>query len=1154
MNIIRHAIERPIAVVAMVLLVVLFGLVALATIPIQLAPDVNRPVITINTAWHGAAPAEIEREIINQQEEKLAGLTGLRSITGRAEQGSGSITLEFKIGVNMDRALLLVANRLDRVPSYPAEVEQPTLDAAGGDDNAIAWFIVNHRAENPPAGDPSDGDPSTGDQSDDNPSDGNQSTGNQPDKNQSDKNLRPIHEFGDFVNDVVKERLERVPGVGRVNVYGGSEREIHVVVEPNALARYRLTVGDLSAALADANISLGAGDIDEGKRRYVVRTEGELNDLGVIRAVLLRGAQDAPGGGGRLTVGDIATVRFGYKQPGASIRLLGRASLALNATRQTGANVIETMRGIREAVADLNQAAVPEAGLTLTQVYDETVYINSAISLVQQNIWLGGSLAALILLLFLRSFRATVVISLAIPVSVVGAFVAMAALGRSINVISLAGLAFAVGMVVDAAIVVLENIYRHKEAGHSNARAALLGAQQVWGAVLVSALTTVMVFIPILVMELEAGQLFRDIAVAISVSVMLSLVVSITVIPALSRRLLSEGVGGKSGGESGGESAAAGGTSSGESGRFLAPSGGQAMGKPTAMAARMSANLTTKFATAEAWLSAMKLPAVDHAAQRFTESIAAYTAAALRSKKRAAGSAALLTAAALLGAWLLLPKLEYLPEGNRNLLFGIVIPPPGYNLQTTTGIAQRIEDETRHLWARDADDVAAADQPPKIERFFYVATRARTFLGAVAVTPQRVAELKPILSGPVFSEPGTFGFITQPSIFGRGIGGGRKIDLDVSGPNLEQVLQTANRAFGRIVGLFPRAEGHEWRPQPGLELGAPEVRVIPHRMRLNDSGVTARELARTIDAFNDGLRATQSTVDGKLMDIVIRGFDGAVISTQGIGNLPIVTPHGRVIPASSVADIELTAGPTEIRHRERFRTITLEVRPSPTLALESAIDIIRQQVVAPLQAEGLPRGVKMRISGTADKLVETSSAMAVNLMLSLIIVFLVMAVLFESFIYPLIIMLSVPVAAAGGVAGLAALNLYTYQALDMLTMLGFVILVGIVVNNAILLVHQTLHYIRQQGMESAAAITLATRNRIRPIFMSTLTSVFGMLPLVLFPGAGSELYRGLGSVVVGGLSLSALITLLIVPSMMSLLVAPLEARRQRRAQQDAAAG
>jgi HAE1 family hydrophobic/amphiphilic exporter-1 len=1052
MNLIRASIERPIAVIAAVMLVVMFGMVALTTIPIQLAPDVNQPVITVTTNWFGAAPAEVEREILNPQEEELAGIEGLTSITGSAQQGRAEVTLEFQVGTNMDKALLLVSNRLDRVPEYPAEADQPTLDSAGSDDNAIAWFIFTRLPGND----------------------------------------RPMHEFGDFIEDNVKERLERVPGVGRINFFGASEREIHVIVDPTLLARHQLTIADITRSLQQANVSLGAGDIDEGKRRYVVRTEGELNTLDAIREVLIDGGQsDALS---RITVGEIANVKFGHQEPGATIRMLGDAALAMNATRQTGANVIETMEGLKLAVDELNADTVPGAGLRLRQVYDETVYINSAIELVQQNIWVGGLLAAVILLLFLRSIRATIIISLAIPVSVIGAFVAMAALGRSLNVISLAGLAFAVGMVVDAAIVVLENIYRHKEEGQDNREAAYRGANEVWGAVLVSALTTVMVFIPILVMELEAGQLFRDIAVAISVAVVLSLLVSITVIPALSRRLLS--------------------------------------------GARQTDGSVRR----------LRLFGIDHFAKAMVAVITGFVSLVVRSRIIAFLVAAVVTVGAGYLSVHFLPKLEYLPEGNRNLLFGIIIPPPGYNLDTTTQIAEGIEREISPLWEINQEEGAtrSLEEPPLIERFFFVATRSQTFLGAVSSDPARVAELKPVLSEPVFREPGTFGFITQPSIFGRGIGGGRKIDLDISGNDLETILGVAGQAFGRIIGLFPREKGHEWRPVPGLELGAPEVRVNPDRVRLNDAGISARDLALTIDSFNDGLRITQATVDGKLIDLILKGSNDAVSETQGIGDLPIVTPEGQVIPVDSVASVELTAGPTQIQHRERFRTITLEVRPNPTLPLESAIDLIRSEVIAPMEAQGLPAGIRMTISGTADNLDETRDAMAINLILAIVIVFLVMAVLFESFVYPLIIMLSVPIAAAGGIAGLTVLNLYTYQALDMLTMLGFVILIGIVVNNAILLIHQTLHLIREQGVDPRDAIPRATRNRIRPIFMSTLTSVFGMLPLVLFPGAGSELYRGLGSVVVGGLALSAIITLLIVPPMMSLLVAPLEARRARR--------
>jgi HAE1 family hydrophobic/amphiphilic exporter-1 len=500
-----------------------------------------------------------------------------------------------------------------------------------------------------------------------------------------------------------------------------------------------------------------------------------------------------------------------------------------------------------------------------------------------------------------------------------------------------------------------------------------------------------------------------------------------------------------------------------------------------------------------------------------------------------------------------LPKLEYLPEGNRNLVFGIIIPPPGYNLATMSDIAEQVEGATRPLWASESGPLSEPGGPPKIERFFFVATRATTFVGATSQEPQRAGELIPVLREPVFREPGTFGFINQPSIFGRGIGSGRKIDFDISGPDLQQVLEVAGRAVRKLAVALPRSEGNQLRPNPGLELGAPEVRIIPDRIRLADNGITARELGDTLDAFNDGLRVAEVTAGSKRLDLTLRGPTRGVTTTQGIAQLPVVTPDGRIIPASSLASVIFTSGPIEIRHRERERTVTLELRPAPGIALEAALDVLREQVMTPLQDEGLPAGVTLGFSGTADQLKQTWDAMLIQLLLALIIVYLVMAILFESFIYPLVILTSVPVAAAGGVAGIALLNISRFQPLDMLTLLGFVILIGIVVNNAILIVHQTLYHLREEHMTPEQAIDTATRNRIRPIFMSTLTSVFGMLPLVLFPGAGSELYRGLGSVVVGGLALSALLTLVMVPPLLSVLVAPLERRRIRRLQTDSAA-
>ena len=1045
MDLIRYSIQRPIAVMAAVIMAVLFGLVALNTIPIQLAPDVSRPVISITTNWPGAAPAEVEREILNPQEDSMRGLEGLQSMEGSAQDGRARLTLEFSVEQDMDKALLLVANRLDRVGNYPDEAGEPTLDTAGSEDNPIAWFRIVRLPGNE----------------------------------------RPINTYGKIAEDLIQERMERVPGIGGVSVYGGSKPQMRITVDPARMAQYGLTVPEVVDRLRAANASISGGSVDEGKRRYVVRTEGEFETVEQVAAVVLRTSRDNETGRiARVTLGDIADVTRDYAKRESFLRADGRPAMGMAVTREVGANVIETMEELKATVAELNSGPLPQVGLEIEQVYDETLYINSAIDLVIQNIWVGGLLAIAILMLFLRSPRATLVISLAIPVSVVASFVAMAAMGRSLNVVSLAGIAFAVGMVVDAAIVVLENIYRLRQQGHPPLHAAYEGARQVWGAILVSALTTVMVFIPIMVMKLDVGQLFRDIAVAISVAVVLSLVVSVTVIPALAQRLLNRGV--------------------------TDPGAG-------------------------VWL-----PGFDHFAHFFMTGLLGLTRAVVRIKKLAALVVILVTSVCAWGTWYYMPPLEYLPDGNTNFLFGFIQLPPGYNLETTREVAERVESATRPHWKSETGPESAPGEPPKMDSFFFVTFRSRTIVGASSVDPTRAKELIPLIREPVFREPGAFPFVRQRSIFGRGIGGSRSIDLDIGGGDLETILDVAQNTFGRINKAMPREQGAQVRPRPGLELGAPEIRVLPDPTRLADNGVSARELGITVDAFNDGLRVAEITVGGELIDLMLMGPEDNVTETQGIAALPVVTRSGNILPVGSLADVLVTSGPTEIRHIERNRTVTLQITPPPAMALGDALDMLQTDIVDPLYAEGLPPGVKLRLSGTADKLAATWAEMKFDLLIALAIVYLVMAVLFESFVYPLIIVLSVPLATAGGVMGLQIVGLYHFQALDMLTLLGFVILIGIVVNNAILLVHQTLYQIREEGMAYGDSIVEATRNRVRPIFMSTLTSVFGMLPLVLFPGAGSEIYRGLGSVVVGGLSLSALLTLTIIPPLLSLFLGILE--------------
>lgn len=1032
MILIRQAIERPAAVCAGVLLIILFGYVALQQIPIQLVPDVDRPVVQVETRWPGAAPAEVEREIINKQEEQLKGIEGLQSMEGRARTGRAQITLEFAVGQDIDRALTQVAQKLDRVSGYPAEADEPTLETSGSEDNPIAWFVLKKLPGNE----------------------------------------RPLKEYSKLVDDVITDAIERVPGVSRTNVYGSDDLQMQVRVRPEDLASYRLTVDDVVRALRNANASVSAGRLDEGKRRYTVRMESDLNTPGQVGSVVVRTDPVL----GRVFVSDIANVLLAYPEETSMRRHLGAGAIPLNAVRETGANVIATMGGIRAVVDELNEGILKSEGLSMKLVYDETIYIEDAIQLVQSNIMVGAFLAAVILMIFLRSWRATLVVSIAIPVSVVGTFVAMSFTGRTVNVISLAGIAFAVGMVVDAAIVVLENIYRLREKGLPLKDAAFEGANQVWGAVLVSALTTVMVFIPIMTTDLEVGQLFQDIAVAISVSVMLSLLVSITLIPALFRWLF----------------------------------GG--VGK----------------------VDTMRIPILDDVAAAFSTIVLAIARRTTSSAVLGLTLVAVLTAGSLYASWKLLPKLEYLPEGNNNFVFGVILPPPGYNLATSEGIALKVEDAVRDLWASETGPEDSPEGKPKFDNFFFVATETRSFIGGSSVDPSRAAELIPVMRTPIFTEPGTFGFINQRSIFGRGIGGGRAVDLDILGDDLEDILPVAQRAAGKVAQILPREAGHQFRPQPGLELGAPEVRVTPDYVRLGDNGMSAASLGLAIDAANEGVRVAEITVDGSQTDLILRGPKNNFTKTQDVESIPVVTGRGDIVTAASLANVEVTAGPVEIRHKERFRSITLQVRPSRDLPLEQAMEILQTEVIDKLEEEGVPQGIRLQLSGTADKLTEASNVLVKDLLLAIIIVYLVMVVLFESFLYPFVILFTVPVALAGGVGGLGILNLYTMQPLDMLTMLGFIILTGIVVNNAILVVDQALYGMRVEGLGQVEAILEATKNRLRPIFMSTITSLVGMLPLVLVPGAGSELYRGLGTVVVGGLALSSIITLLLMPPLIAL--------------------
>ena len=1070
MPLVQFAIRNPVTTTVGVLLMVLFGLVALNQLPVQLTPDVSKTEITIDTRWEGASPNEVEREIIDEQEEQLKGVEGLEKMFSESSNGSGKVILRFPAGTNIDSSLLRASNRLNQVKEYPIEVDEPVISSADTAGAAIGWFIFQTVEGNPVN----------------------------------------IDTMRDFAEDVIKARFERIPGVAASNVYGGREREVQVLVDPHKLAARSLTLPQLALALDEENRDFSAGDFDEGKRTYVVRTVGEYQSPEHIENVIIARRDGVP-----VYVRDIASVRVAYKDASHVVRQSGAPCIAVNAIRETGANVLDTMTGLRKAVEDLNEEFLQPRGLKLFQVYDETDYIYSSLSLVQQNLIVGSLLAITILFLFLRTGSTTLVIGLAIPISIMGTFITLWLLGRNLNVISLAGMTFAAGMLVDNSIVVLENIYRHREMGKALFRAAYDGAVEVWGAVLASTLTTIAVFIPIVFVKEQAGQLFQDIAIAISAGVGLSLLISITVIPSLSARILTT--------------------------------------------ARHEDREPVQRSLFRKNLNRI-LKKSDQLVQRLgfsSERFANFVYWLCGDQRRRLLTVVTLTTLAVGLTLILLPKAEYLPNGNRNLVIGILLPPPGYNTEEFLQMGETIEAVLSPYWdAKPGTSEEAALDGPSIRNFFYVATGRSVFMGGRTNQDERVTELIPLFRRATADLPGVISIITQRNLFQRGLGEGRNIDIEITGPELETLIALGGQIFGQAKQLLPKAQ---IRPKPSLDLGSPEVHVTVKRDRAADVQLTNRELGFTVNALVDGAKASDYQFEGDEIDLTVRGEDRYANRTQDLESIPIYTKGGKLMTLGAIADIKLVSGPEQINHIERERSIVIQVIPPSEMPLETAMTMIREQILTPLNESGqLGRLYNIHLSGTADDLTKTYDALKWNFFLALLITYLLMAALFESFLYPFVIIFSVPLAAAGGFVGLFLVNLFiAYQPLDVLTMLGFIILIGVVVNNAILVVHQTLNFMKPRehteegvmenssvsGLAVQEAIRESVRSRVRPIMMSMLTTTFGLLPLVLSSGAGSELYRGIGSVVLGGLVMSTMFTLLVVPALFSI-VMELKHKRQ----------
>jgi HAE1 family hydrophobic/amphiphilic exporter-1 len=1008
-----------------VLLIVLFGTVSFTSIPYQLTPKVERAAVTVRTSWPGATPYEIERDIIEEQEKVLKGLEGLEEMESTSSDGSGSISLRFKLGEDMDDALLRVSNKLNEVTQYPENAFKPRLSASDERGQGVAYLSLR----------PLEG------------------------------NTRHIFTYDNYFENNIRQFIERVDGVSSVTISGGQAYEMQVKLKPAKLAAHRITIDQVIAALRGENVNVSAGTLGVSRRDYRIRAVSEFRSPADIARVVVTSDRQRT-----IRVSDLADVDFGYSKPSSPSLQDGEPSMTVFIQPEPDANVLELTDRIESSVAELNDI-IAEDGLRLYWLMDQRDYIQGSINLLKQNIVVGGSFAIFILLLFLRSIASTLVVATTIPISIIGTFIFMRIFGTTLNIVSMAGIAFSVGMLVDNAIVVLENIDRHRKMGKTPFEAAHHGTQEVWGAVLASSLTTIAVFLPVIFLQEEAGMLFRDIAIAVTCAVALSLVVSITVIPTFSRMLFENRfihhVESKTGRES--------------------------------IITRAGHGLSDIF---------MKL--IGATTYNFATRIITIVS---------------LSAGAFYTAYALLPKMEYMPQGNRDYIMNMLIPPPGMSYEEQLSIGEYTFDYMKPYFEADYEGY------PGIERAFFFSMGTRMMCGMVSKDEARTRELIGLSRKMMADIPGVMGISTQAGVFSQGMGRGRAIDVNISGNSIEEMIGATGEMMGAIRQAIPDAQ---MRPNPPLDLMFPEIRFTPDGEALRAAGMTAQQFGTSLDVIMDGRKIADFKREGdKKIDLILKMDDAHIETPEDVADALLPIPSGMTVPVSSLSTMVRTNGLTSIRHLERDRTFSLEVTPPYSITIQEAMEIVEDDVVPELRARGALDSMSVTLGGTADKLTQTRRALQWNFLLAVAITYLLMSALFGNFIYPFIILFTVPLAGAGGFVGLRLVNTFIApQQLDILTMLGFIILVGVVVNNAILIVHQSLNNVRLRKMPHREAVSEATKSRLRPIYMTAATSIFGMLPLVVWPGTGSELYRGLGSVVLGGLAMSTIFTVFLIPSLL----------------------
>lgn len=1032
----RLILRNPLAALVSVLILCLLGAVSVFRIPVQMIPDISPRRIMVDTNWPGATPQDVEQEILIEQEKYLRAIPGLVRLSSSAEFGGGQVELEFPSGTSIDEALIHIDNALSQVTDYPETVDRPRIVAESATAEPFLFFGVERL-------DAAALDGMT--------------------------DAESIQRETNWIENVLRPRLERVAGVAKAEVIGGAAQEIHILLDPLKLSARSLNVGTVRDAVRARNRDVSGGDRDFGKRRYFLRTIGRFADLEDLADLIV-----ARENGTAIRLRDVGSVTMATQEARSVAFADGRPTLLVTIGKRAGANVIAVKDAVTEAVEELNRHALKERGLTMRLLSEDVRYMERSIDNVLSNLIAGSVLAAVVLLLFLRSIPATAAAAASMPVCTLATLLVLAAAGRSINVISLSGVAFAIGMTLDNSVVALDAIARHLRMGKSKAAATEDGIAEVWPAILSSTLTTVLVFLPVLFITAEAGQLYSDIAIAITGAVIMSMAAALVLVPVVAGRW---------------------------SVASAAPSHGPAREGALGVAVR--------------WM--------------------------LRSARRELAILAASAAAMVAVMLYMVPPAEYLPEGEEATVFSFMAAPPGYSMESMQEVWRQIDPLlSRQVGAAQAD--AETGIPPLRVNLSFIRPGFIRFV-TEPLNPADTDALIANVTKRMRAIPGMRGFAARGSIFSGNSGGARAIRLELSGGDLTTLYATALAVLDRAGDLFPDGQVNSDPSPPTLAMSQPFLELHPNWERAGEMGIGLAELGYTLRAYSDGAFADEYLLNDETLDIYLRVAGGLGRDRQSFADLVLHTGRGAPVPLSSLAELRETVGSSSIARIDGFRTVTLTIIPPRSVALESGIAAVRTDLVDRLRAEGvIPDGMSARITGAGGSLDELRSALAGGFLLALAITYLVLVAVFSHWGYPLIIMAVVPTGIGGGLVGLWLYNLAAGlpggfgppQPFDVLTMMGFLVLVGTVVNNPILIVEQAAVNRRTHGMSGAEAIADALQSRLRPILITTVTTVAGLIPMVAVSSAGTELYRGLGLVVLCGLLISSLVTVTVLPVVLSL--------------------